>query len=709
MRSKNKLFVFFILMSVLSTTILVETKSQFSTITVFVDPPSVVVDQTVSSFTIKINVSDVSGLNNWHLKMRYNPVLLYTNSSLIKPGAFCNYPGSIFLSYFEADYLQIDWLIPFEDWVDGKGTLAQITYRVKGKGETILDLYDTRLGDASTPPTFFDHLSQDGYFRNVDLGQAPVASFDHLPIFPLWYENVTFDASASYDPDGSITHYVWFFGGLSGDENFANVTDPIIYHQYKKLQNLREWNATVRLLVIDNTGTTGNLSVKVLTVVSSRVLHDLAIIPPSVSPFNSTNIEPDGTLQITVLVENQGDSSETFNATTYYRRIGIDEWTPIATQTDITLNASNMRPLKFNWNTAGMVSGVYTIRAWVPPSMNETDTLDNTCILGNVTVTFAPRVSFVYEPVNPYVDEGIVFNASASYDPDGTITSYSWDFGEWILNTQGNVTTTIDPLVVHSYAVGFTYFVTLTVRDNLGATGFQSQWINVSKLSSEISLNMSRVVTVGLNTAINGSIAPVPSRAKVSILYRLFGEDVWSSLVNTTTNAQGEFSGTWAPTSSGTFEFKAKWDGDQKYYGDESDVLVVAAKFSSSISLSVTPSNVTLGESVVIAGLISPIRSGASVSILYSVDEGSWSLIGNTTTSQTGYYFYSWKPLAVGVYRIKTMWVGDEITYGGESDVVMVEVVEEAGAFDYRLYFVVAAIAAVVVVTIFLLRFRKRH
>ena len=61
-------------------------------------------------------------------------------------------------------------------------------------------------------------------------------------------------------------------------------------------------------------------------------------------------------------------------------------------------------------------------------------------------------------------DEGeeITFDASNSYDPDGTIVSYTWDFGDG--------TTATGKVVTHAYADNGVYTVTLTVKDNDGAT-----------------------------------------------------------------------------------------------------------------------------------------------------------------------------------------------------------------------------------------------
>ena len=65
----------------------------------------------------------------------------------------------------------------------------------------------------------------------------------------------------------------------------------------------------------------------------------------------------------------------------------------------------------------------------------------------------------------------IHFNGSGSYDPDGTIVSYLWTFGD------GNNATGATP--THTYAQNGTYTVTLTVADNGGATNKSTITVNI--------------------------------------------------------------------------------------------------------------------------------------------------------------------------------------------------------------------------------------
>lgn len=86
-----------------------------------------------------------------------------------------------------------------------------------------------------------------------------------------------------------------------------------------------------------------------------------------------------------------------------------------------------------------------------------------------VTVVASPSPpipSFTTIPLNPKANETVTFDASGSFDPDGDIVSYYWDFGDG----SSNITTT-SLNVTHVFTLNGVYLVNLTVTDNDGNNG----------------------------------------------------------------------------------------------------------------------------------------------------------------------------------------------------------------------------------------------
>jgi PKD repeat protein len=79
-----------------------------------------------------------------------------------------------------------------------------------------------------------------------------------------------------------------------------------------------------------------------------------------------------------------------------------------------------------------------------------------------------PHAAFT-DAVNGFV---VNFDASASYDPDGAIVSYAWNFGDAASGT-GEYTS-------HVYTAPGTYTATLIVTDNDGATNSVTHPVTVS-------------------------------------------------------------------------------------------------------------------------------------------------------------------------------------------------------------------------------------
>jgi len=96
-----------------------------------------------------------------------------------------------------------------------------------------------------------------------------------------------------------------------------------------------------------------------------------------------------------------------------------------------------------------------------------------TDIAGNTNNTMKPY-AYPSGPRSGIVLQEITFNGTLSYDLDGTIESYRWDFGD---GTQGNSSTPI-----HVYYANDTYTVTLQVVDNEGRMGNNTTQIKIGGL-----------------------------------------------------------------------------------------------------------------------------------------------------------------------------------------------------------------------------------
>ena len=90
-----------------------------------------------------------------------------------------------------------------------------------------------------------------------------------------------------------------------------------------------------------------------------------------------------------------------------------------------------------------------------------------------------PPIAKITGPNNAYANETLVFYASKSYDPDGNIVEYRWDFeDDGIFDTNW----TEDTLIIHSYSTPGNYTIILQVKDDDGAPAITSHKINIVQL-----------------------------------------------------------------------------------------------------------------------------------------------------------------------------------------------------------------------------------
>ncbi|MCD6323393.1 MAG: metallophosphoesterase, partial [Clostridiales bacterium] len=134
--------------------------------------------------------------------------------------------------------------------------------------------------------------------------------------------------------------------------------------------------------------------------------------------------------------------------------------------------------------------GIYEITLKVTDNYNEI--ASDMCFI--TVLNRNPYSNFSYTPLNPSMLDIIQFN-DLSWDEDGNIDSWHWDFGD------GNISYEQNP--VHQYAYAGVYNVTLTVMDDDGATNATSKQIIVIKIQ--------HTLTASVNPSGSGSITLNPT------------------------------------------------------------------------------------------------------------------------------------------------------------------------------------------------------
>ena len=95
---------------------------------------------------------------------------------------------------------------------------------------------------------------------------------------------------------------------------------------------------------------------------------------------------------------------------------------------------------------------------------------------------------------------GVALDASGSSDPDGSIASYAWTFGDGTTGTGATA--------AHTYAAGGSYDVTLTVTDTKGATTTKTSTVTVAAPQDPIAAFTATVTGLGVTLDASGSSDP---------------------------------------------------------------------------------------------------------------------------------------------------------------------------------------------------------
>jgi surface antigen/PKD repeat protein len=193
-----------------------------------------------------------------------------------------------------------------------------------------------------------------------------------------------------------------------------------------------------------------------------------------------------------------------------------------------------------------LTDGTYTVSLTVTDDMGAADTGVATIVVTQ-TGSQPPVASFTYE----CADLTCTFDGSGSSDPDGTIVTYAWDFGDGTSGTGATAS--------HPYLAEGTFTVSLTVTDNGGTTDSETQ--NIAVGANPMTMRVSAIDMTGKTAGSNRSATVV-----VTIVdgygYPLSGASVsgtWSDAYSTETSGITGADGTVSFTSGKVRQANARF------------------------------------------------------------------------------------------------------------------------------------------------------
>ena len=298
--------------------------------------------------------------------------------------------------------------------------------------------------------------------------QTPVSNAGSNTTITLPTNSVSLDASASYDPDGSIVAYYWVQSSGPSSFNIADVSAA-----KTTVSNLVAGVYVFTLQVRDNAGIIG-FSTKTITV-------NQAFTPPAI-PANQIPVSNAGPDVSIVLPTNSvtldaGASSDPDGKIVqcYWKKVSGPATAAIAD------------PLAVNTTFSNLSQGVYVIELQVKDDRDALAYSYKTITVNPAPVSGQPGNQPPVSNAGPDVTislptNSVSLDASASYDPDGTIVAYYWvqntGPSSYSIANVSAAKTTVSNLIPGVYVF------TLQVRDNAGTIGFSTKTITVNPVSA---------------------------------------------------------------------------------------------------------------------------------------------------------------------------------------------------------------------------------
>jgi PKD repeat protein len=275
----------------------------------------------------------------------------------------------------------------------------------------------------------------------------PIASFVTITAaVPLAGQAIAFDGSGSHAVTGSITSYAWNFGDGAAPASGATTS-----HAFTK-----PGTYLVSLTVTDGNRETG-------TVAQPVTVH----APPAASFAFSPTAPVDRTL-VTFSGGGSFNPDASTAITSYAWSFGDG-----ATGSGASVTHRYGQP------------GRYIVQLTVMNSLGLSNTTTQVVTVGDEP----PSAVITLPTAKPASGHPVAFSGVSSSDPDGSIVSYRWDFGD------GSTATKVAP--AHTYAKPGVYTVKLTVTDSSGGSATTSRSVTVA-LSG-------RIVKTSLQTSRTGA------------------------------------------------------------------------------------------------------------------------------------------------------------------------------------------------------------
>ena len=314
----------------------------------------------------------------------------------------------------DGSIVEYDWKIERSsgtDYLNGK--TATVAFNEGGTYDVTLTVTDDDGATASST----DAVTVDN--------PAPDPSFSWSPSPPNPDDDVTFDASGSSDPDGSIVEYDWKIERSSGTDYFNGKTTTVAFDEGGTYD--------VELTVTDNGEKTAT------TTQAVTVENPAPTASFDWSPSSQSKPDPDQD----VTFDASGSSDPDGSIVAYDWKIERSSGTDYFDGQTVTV--------------AFDTGGDYDVTLTVTDNGEQSTTKTQTVTVQNG----APEANFEWSPDPPNPDEDVTFDASAAWDPDGEVTEYDWEIerssGTDYFNGE---TTTV------AFDTGGSYDVSLTVTDN---------------------------------------------------------------------------------------------------------------------------------------------------------------------------------------------------------------------------------------------------